>query len=107
MNARKRANFCRYCYFWTRLSDKSAKNSDLALFLALHLYYNKGTAGRGLLQENGGTPVIRREIPLRTKKPRPGFRAQAGLCPKIPKMSPKNRETRNRSRRAEAMRRAK
>ena len=61
----------------------------------------------GLLQENGGTPAIRREIPLRTKKPRPGFRAQAGLCPKIPKMRPKNRETRNRSRRAEAMRRAK
>ena len=39
--------------------------------------------------------AIRREIPLRTKKPRSGFRARTGLCPKIPKMAPKNREIRN------------
>ena len=45
--------------------------------------------------ENGGGVAIRREIPLRTKKPRSGFRARTGLCPKIPKMTPKNREIRN------------
>ena len=45
--------------------------------------------------ENGGGVAIRREIPLRTKKPRSGFRARTGLCPKIPKMAPKNREIRN------------
>ena len=45
--------------------------------------------------ENGGGVAIRQEIPLRTKKPRSGFRARAGLCPKIPKMAPKNREIRN------------
>lgn len=45
--------------------------------------------------ENGGGVAIRREIPLRTKKPRSGFRARTGLCLKIPKMTPKNREIRN------------
>ena len=45
--------------------------------------------------ENGGGVAIRREIPLRTKKPRSGFRARTGLCSKIPKMAPKNREIRN------------
>ena len=45
--------------------------------------------------ENGGGVAIRREIPLRTKKPRSGFRARTGLCLKIPKMAPKNREIRN------------
>ena len=45
--------------------------------------------------ENGGGVAIRREIPLRTKKPRSGFRARTGLCPKIPKMALKNREIRN------------
>ena len=44
--------------------------------------------------ENGGGVAIHREIPLRTKKPRSGFRARTGLCPKIPKMTPKNREIR-------------
>ena len=45
--------------------------------------------------ENGGGVAIRREIPLRTKKPRSGFQARTGLCLKIPKMAPKNREIRN------------
>ena len=45
--------------------------------------------------ENGGGVAIRREIPLRTKKPRSGVRARTGLCPKIPKTAPKNREIRN------------
>ena len=45
--------------------------------------------------ENGGGMAIRQEIPLRTKKPRSGFRARTGLCLKIPKMAPKNREIRN------------
>ena len=45
--------------------------------------------------ENGGGVAIRREIPLRTKKPRSGFRARTGLCLKIPKTAPKNREIRN------------
>ena len=45
--------------------------------------------------ENGGGVAIRQEIPLRTKKPRSGFRVRTGLCLKIPKMTPKNREIRN------------